>query len=40
MGARFYMGNGVDYPPIHDAKFDFVDDQMKTATAIFLELIK
>ncbi len=40
MGARFYIGNGVDYPSIHDAKFDFVDDQMKTATAIFLELIK
>ena len=39
-GARFYIGNGVDYPPIHDSKFDFVDDQMKTATSIFMELIK
>jgi len=39
-GARFYIGNGMDYPAIHDAKFDFIDEQMKTATAIFLELIK
>jgi len=40
MGARFYIGNGMEYPAIHDAKFDFVDDQMRTATAMFLELIK
>ncbi len=40
MGARFQLGNGVEYPTVHDAKFDFIDEQMKTATGIFLELIK
>ena len=36
----FCIGNGEDYPSVHDAKFDFIDEQMKTATAVFLELIK
>ena len=36
----FCIGNGEDYPSVHDAKFDFIDEQMKTATAVFLELVK
>ena len=36
----FCIGNGEDYPSVHDAKFDFIDAQMKTATQIFLGLIK
>ena len=36
----FCIGNGEVYPSVHDAKFDFIDEQMKTATAVFLELIK
>ena len=39
-GAMFSVGNGEDYPSVHDAKFDFIDEQMKTATAMFLELAK
>ena len=39
-GARFYIGNGVDYPAVHDGKFDFIDEEMKYATALFLELAK
>jgi len=36
----FCIGNGEVYPSVHDAKFDFIDEQMKTATAVFLELVK
>lgn len=39
-GAIFWIGNGEDYPPVHNVKFDFIDDQMKVATKIFLELAK
>ena len=39
-GAIFWLGNGEDHPPVHDKKFDFVDETMKTATALFLELAK
>ncbi len=37
-GAIFWVGNGEDYPPIHNVRFDFVDEIMQTATAIFLAL--
>ena len=36
----FCFGNGEDYPFVHDAKFDFIDEQMKTVTKVFLELVK
>ncbi len=39
-GAIFWVGNGEEHPPVHNAKFDFVDATMKTATAVFLELAK
>ena len=39
-GAIFWLGNGEEEPGVHDAKFDFKDDIMPTATAIFLELMK
>ncbi len=39
-GAIFWLGNGEACPPVHDKKFDFVDETMKTATAIFMELAK
>lgn len=39
-GAIFWVGNGEDYPPLHSKEFDFVDEVMKTSTAIFLELAK
>ncbi len=39
-GAMFSVGNGESYPAVHDAKFDFIDEQMKAATAMFLELAK
>ncbi|MBQ2867577.1 MAG: M20/M25/M40 family metallo-hydrolase, partial [Firmicutes bacterium] len=39
-GALFSIGNGEDYPAVHDSKFDFLDEEMKYATAIFLELAK
>ena len=39
-GAIFWLGNGEDAAPVHDSKFDFPDEIMKTATAIFMELAK
>ena len=39
-GTIFWVGNGEDKPGVHDSKFDFVDEIMKTATAVFMELAK
>ena len=39
-GAIFWLGNGEEAAPVHDSKFDFPDEIMKTATEIFMELIK
>ena len=39
-GALFSIANGETYPAVHDSKFDFIDEEMKYATAIFLELAK
>lgn len=37
-GAIFSVGNGEAYPPVHDAKFDFIDEEMKVASALFCKL--
>ena len=36
--AFFYVGNGKDHPPIHDAAFDFRDQNIRTAVAVFSAL--
>ncbi len=38
-GVIFYIGNGEDYPHIHTSQFDFRDDIIETATALFMEII-
>ena len=37
-GALFFIGNGVDYPPVHSERYDFNDDIIETALDMFLEL--
>ena len=39
-GAIFYIGNGVDYPPLHTVSYDFVDENLEVAKDIFLGLIQ
>ena len=39
-GAMFYIGNGVDYPDLHTAEYDFNDRIIPVAVSMFLELIK
>lgn len=38
-GAMFLLGNGLHYPPIHSADFDFPDDALEPACALFRALI-
>ena len=38
-GAIFLLGNGPDYPPIHSAAFDFPDDALEPACALFRALL-
>lgn len=37
-GAMFSIGNGEAYPAVHDAAFDYIDEQMKAAAAMFRRL--
>lgn len=37
-GAMFLLGNGEDYAPIHSADFDFPEEHIKTACALFRAL--
>lgn len=37
-GAMFSIGNGEDYPGVHDARFDYIDAQMRTAAAMYQKL--
>ena len=39
-GAMFYLGNGVDYPMLHDERYDFLDSHIERACSIFLKLIE
>lgn len=39
-GAMFLLGNGEAYPPIHAADFDFLDEHIPTACALFRALIE
>lgn len=39
-GAFFWLGNGEDYPPLHTAGFDFIDDHIKTVAEIFTRLAR
>ncbi len=34
-GAIFYIGNGMDYPPIHTHLYDFPDDCIERAVEVF-----
>ena len=38
-GAMFFLGNGEDYPPIHTAKYDFPDEQIRIAVEMFKTLL-
>ena len=38
-GALFYVGNGMNYPPLHTKKYDFNDEIIETVLDIFLSLI-
>ena len=38
-GALFLLGDGVDYPPIHSADFDFPDPLLEPACGLFQRLI-
>lgn len=37
-GAMFSIGNGETYPSVHDDKFDYIDEQLKVAAAMFQKL--
>ncbi len=37
-GAMFYIGNGVNYPPVHTDAYDFNDRILPTAADLFLAL--
>lgn len=39
-GAIFYIGNGVDYPPLHTVPYDFHDGILETAVDLFLALLQ
>lgn len=38
-GAIFYLGNGVNYPPLHTPDFDFIDRNLERAVNVFLNII-
>ncbi len=38
-GAMFYIGNGVNYPPLHTVEYDFPDEILSVARSMFVELI-
>ena len=38
-GALFLLGDGEDHPPLHSADFDFPDELLETACALFQKLI-
>ena len=37
-GAMFYIGNGENWPALHTEEYDFNDDLLATAAAVFLKL--
>lgn len=37
-GCMLYVGNGLDYPPIHTAEFDFRDANIAIGAAVFKEI--
>ena len=37
-GAMFYIGNGENWPALHTEEYDFNDDLLTTAAAVFLKL--
>lgn len=37
-GCLFYVGNGMDYPPIHTEEFDFRDANIATGASVFKEI--
>ena len=39
-GAMFYVGNGVDYPPLHTECYEFPDRNLKTVLQVFLGLLQ
>lgn len=38
-GAIFYIGNGIDYAPLHTAEYDFNDNNLEVAVDLFRSLI-
>jgi metal-dependent amidase/aminoacylase/carboxypeptidase family protein len=38
-GALFYVGNGINYPPLHTKEYDFNEEIIETVLDIFLSLI-
>ena len=34
-GAIFFLGNGEEYPGVHDTRFNFLDEQLTQASALF-----
>ncbi|WP_342387835.1 M20 metallopeptidase family protein [Salinicoccus bachuensis] len=36
--AYFYIGNGMDHPPIHTSEYDFIDENIKTGCTMFKRL--
>ena len=38
-GALFFLGNGEDYPGVHDARFDFLDEQLDQAGRLFRAIL-
>ena len=39
-GAIFYLGNGVDYPPLHTGAYDFNDRILPAAVGMMKEIVK
>lgn len=35
----FYMGNGVDYPPVHTPEYDFIDEHIRDICKIYKHLV-
>ena len=38
-GALFFIGNGMDYPPLHSIQFDFPDQEIATVCNLFRALV-
>lgn len=38
-GAIFFLGNGEDYPGVHDVRFDFLDEQLAQASRLFRAIL-